>query len=372
MGYPRSVYVREGEEGVYHCFSRCVRRAFLFGSDPVTGRDYSHRKAWVVERLQFLSSIFAIDVCEYSVLPTHYHNILRTRPDLAALWTDREVARRWLTLCPRRHKKQPPVLPPSEEEITALCDQPERIAVLRKRLSSVSWFMGRLNEWIARKANQEDQVTGRFWESRFKCRPLLDDPAIVACMVYVALNLIRAGLADTPEDSDYTGIQERIRAWGQTHRMSLLATNPEPAIGLASTCETLPAAAAIPDVRPETVSALPAAQDSWLCPIQSEPGRRGILAMTLEEYFELVDRSGRLIRSDKPGAIDPGLAPILLRIGANADAWRDTVTHFESRFRLAAGIVSSLQGLAARLGRGWLQGVTMARSAFYSSPPESA
>ena len=95
----------------------------------------------------------------------------------------------------------------------ALADCPERIAELRRRLCSLSWFMGRLNEFIARAANKEDEVKGRFWESRFKCQALLDDAAIAACMVYVDLNPIRAGLAATPEESDFTSIQERIRAW---------------------------------------------------------------------------------------------------------------------------------------------------------------
>ena len=45
MALPRSKYVKDGEEGFYHCFSRCVRRGFLCGFDKLTGRDYSHRKA---------------------------------------------------------------------------------------------------------------------------------------------------------------------------------------------------------------------------------------------------------------------------------------------------------------------------------------
>jgi len=72
-----------------------------------------------------------------------------------------------------------------------LADLPERIAQLRKRLCSLSWFMGRLNESIARAANKEDGVKGRFWEGRFKCQALLDEAAIVAGMVYVDLNPIR-------------------------------------------------------------------------------------------------------------------------------------------------------------------------------------
>ena len=80
MALPRSIYVQEGQEGVYHCFSRCVRRAFLYGFDPLTRRDFSHRTASLVERLRYLAAIFAIEVCAYAVLENHYHAILRTRP----------------------------------------------------------------------------------------------------------------------------------------------------------------------------------------------------------------------------------------------------------------------------------------------------
>ena len=88
MGLPRSRYVREGEEGVYHCFSRCVRRAFLYGYDALTDRDFSHRKAWLVDRLRHLAAVFAIEVCAYAIMENHYHTILRTRPDIVASWSD--------------------------------------------------------------------------------------------------------------------------------------------------------------------------------------------------------------------------------------------------------------------------------------------
>src|SRR5512136_600661 len=169
MALPRCKYVREGQEGVYHCFSRCVRRAFLCGFDALTGRDFSHRKAWLVDRIRYLAAIFAIEVCAYAVMETHDHTILRTRPDIVATWSDREVATRWLTLFPRHRGIRGATAGPAEEEICALADNAERIAKLRRRLSSLSWFMGRLNEFIARAANKEDRVKGRFWESRFKC-----------------------------------------------------------------------------------------------------------------------------------------------------------------------------------------------------------
>jgi len=334
MTLPRSKYVRDGEEGIYHCYTRCVRRAFLCGFDPVTGRDFSHRKVWVLDRLRFLSSIFAVDVIAYSVMDTHLHNILRLRPDIAATWSDHEVATRWIKLSSKKKKI------PIDLQIAALTNCPQRIAVLRRRLSNLSWFMGQLNEFISRAANKEDKVKGHFWESRFKCQALLDDPATLAGMVYVDLNLIYAGQAPSPEESDFTSIQERIRAWQKMNRAQ--TSTPEA----------------------PTKDSMNSTSIDWLCPIQSTPERRGVLQMSDTDYFDLVDRTGRILRADKRGAIDPNLAPILARIGANPQAWPDTVARFESKFRLAAGSLSSLRAFAQRLGKRWFTGVASARTAF--------
>jgi REP element-mobilizing transposase RayT len=370
MGLPRSRYVREEEEGVYHCFSRCVRRAFLYGFDALTRRDFSDRKAWVVERLRYLAAVFAIEVCAYAVMENHYHTILRTRPDIAASWSNREVATRWLTLFPgHRNVKRTPIIP-AEEEIRILADRPERIAQLRQRLSSLSWFMGQLNEFIARAANKEDQVKGRFWEGRFKCQALLDDAAIASCMVYVDLNPIRAGMAGTPEESGFRSIQERIRAW---RRETMITTSvPSQEEGQDMRPASLGRRTTVPENSANISGSIPGRIsdpfDSWLCPIHAGPQRRGILEMTSEEYFNLVDKSGRMTRSDKPGAIHGDLAPILLRIGANPNTWLETVSRFGSRFRLAAGLASNLRAFADRLGRRWLQGIATARAAFAPQP----
>ncbi len=371
MALPRSKYVQEGQEGVYHCFCRCVRRAFLCGYDPLTHRDFSHRKAWPVNQLRHLAAIFAIDVFAYSIMENHYHTVLRTRPDIVAGWSDLEVATRWLTLFPRHHTQLS-----AEEQIQALIHCPEQIVKLRTRLSSLSWFMGRLNEFIARAANKEDGVKGRFWESRFKCQALLDEAATAACMAYVDLNLIRAGLAATPEESDFTSIQERIRAWQKE-----TATKA----GQDNHSGSLPNDIPIPEKdgeianpAPEHISAIgdsfdyPALSAPWLCPIESESHRRGILLMTAAEYFDLVDRSGRLTRSDKRGAIDADLAPILLRIGANPEAWLETVSSFGSKFHIAAGLLFSLRRFAGHLGKKWISGLSAARIAFAAFPPRLA
>jgi hypothetical protein len=366
MTMPRSQYVQEGQEGLFHCYNRCVRRAFLCGFDSATGRDFSHRKQWLLDRLQFLASIFAIDVCAFAILANHFHAILRTLPRIVDSWSDQEVASRWLMLFPKRHRNRAKSSSPLEEDILALANCPERIAKLRRRLSSVSWFMAMLDEHIARKANKEDGVKGRFWESRFKCQTLLDEAALLSCMVYVDLNPIRAALADTPENSDFTSIQERIRAW-QLETMRTISDAKLAAPNIHSD-----SASGNPSPIPDGSSAECHCQNPstpWLCPISSDSQQRGILQMTEAEYFDLVDRSGRLTRSGKRGAIDPDLAPILLRIGANPDAWIDTISRFGSIFRVAAGLPSNLRAFARHIGRKWLTGISAAQSAFASSPP---
>jgi REP element-mobilizing transposase RayT len=291
--------------------------------------------------MKSLATIFAVDVCAFAVMDNHYHNILRTRPDIATSWSDREVAARWLELCPRKPQSKKKPAPPLENQIAALLASPHRIAQLRQRLCSLSWFMGRLNEFIARAANAEDKVKGRFWESRFKCQPLLDDAALLACMAYVDLNPIRAGLAATPEDSLFTSIQERIRAWQQAN---LLPVSAQPASAIPS------------ESNPQV--------DSWLCPITSGSRRRGLLEISAAQYFNLIDQSGRALRQGKRGSISPKLAPILSRLGANPESWINLITHFGTIFHLAAGSQAKLRDFAEKIGVRWLSGVSAAGTAF--------
>ncbi|MBN2318272.1 MAG: hypothetical protein JXR49_04310 [Acidobacteria bacterium] len=86
--------------------------------------------------------------------------------------------------------------------------------------------------------------------------------------------------------------------------------------------------------------------------------------MTETEYFDLVDRSGRLVRSDKRGAIDAKLEPILQRMGIKPEAWADTVFRFGDKFGLAAGLFSNLRDFAKRIGRQWFSGYSSARTSF--------
>jgi hypothetical protein len=68
----------------YHCFNRIVRRNFLCGFDPHSGKDYSHRLEWLYQRLRYLARYFALDVLGYAILSNHFHLVLRNRPDRQA------------------------------------------------------------------------------------------------------------------------------------------------------------------------------------------------------------------------------------------------------------------------------------------------
>lgn len=311
MTQPRRQLISLADTPYYHCISRCVRRAFLCGTDSITGKCYEHRRQWVENRIRILSSLFAIDICSYAVMSNHYHLVVKL--NTARDWSTQEVLKRWLTLhkgplLVQRYQKGEALNPAERETVSDL------IEVFRQRLQSLSWFMKCLNEPIARLANTEDDCTGHFWESRFKSQALTSEEALLSCMAYVDLNPIRAGEAKTPEHSQHTSIKERI----------------QPKFNLANAVKgqvlarefTLPIKPLLPF--DEAIKNL-------------EQDR---ISYSLNDYLQLVDWSGRAIRTDKHGAICSKLPPILTRLSIDSDRWLLNSQHFEKivhrRFRKSA------------------------------------
>ncbi len=149
------------EIGIVHAVQRCVRRAFLAGVDQQSGKDYSFRKEWIRRRMESLASVFGVDVLTYAVMSNHMHLILRNRPDVVAAWSDQEVAIRWLRVFPGRRLEEH-LAEPTENDVNMLVNQPERLRLIRERLSDISWFMRALSEPIARMSNRQDECTAAF------------------------------------------------------------------------------------------------------------------------------------------------------------------------------------------------------------------
>lgn len=296
MTIPRNEQIDINATPFYHVMNRCVRQSFLCGFDKVTQKDYSYRKSLILSRIKSLSNIFAIDICAFAIMSNHFHLILHVDDHKAQNWSETEVFERWKAVCPNNAKQF------EHDKI--------KLKLWRSRLSSISWFMKLLNERIARAINKEDGVKGHFWESRFKSQALLDMNAVLSAMVYVDLNPIRSGIAQTPESSDFTSIQERINSIVKGNQK---ARNP----------------------RPQKRAKQP---DSLMPFIEKRNKLCKKIAFELKDYIELVDATGRAIRNDKKaGSIPSSLPPILSRLSIEPSMWLDMVRNITSKFSFAIG-----------------------------------
>ena len=329
MGYARSHTIAADEAGAYHVMARCVRRAFLCGNDPITGKNFDHRKQWLEDRILDISQYFAIDVYAYAVMSNHFHIVIWADPRRADDWSNEEVARRWLQLFPPKvnGRVEPLLIPAAIDQIN---QDPSRIKELRQRLGSVSWFMRLINEPLARRSNAEDGVKGRFWESRFKSQALLDQAALLTCMAYVDLNPIRAGVCDELSQSFHTSARRRL-----FELEKLIDTQLS-----------------------EKVS-------GSLQPV-NQTSNDPIAGITVGEYIDLVDWTGRIVRPDKAGAIPASVPPALQKLGLPSDGWM----HLFNRYQDPGWAFGSLESLirhAQHVGKRWLKGVNEVKVDY--SPP---
>ena len=286
-----------------------------------------------------LTKIFAIEVLGHAIMDNHNHQILRNYPKRALKWTAEETAYRWRMLFPKRRDEHGKPEQPNEAEILEITQNKKRVEELRWRLCDISWFMRCLNENIARRANEEDEVTGRFWEGRFKCVRLDDDAAVMSAMVYVDLNPIRAGKATTPEESKFTSGYARIRTHQAEKRLQTKASG-----------------------QTKAHNATLSEKHDWLCPIESIFSIRS--AMTLEKYLTILDATGREVTKGKRGRIPEHLEPILTRLEINPEHWLLASTKFGNFFPRVAGSVEKMRQAAKSAGKLWFKGLSTAAMCF--------
>jgi hypothetical protein len=141
-------------------------------------------------------------------------------------------------------------------------------------------------------------------------------------MAYVDLNPIRAKMAKTLETSNHTSIQKRTEAIQQHKRQPY---NLLPFVG---------------------------------SPRQDIP--QGI-AFSLQDYCELVDTTGRIIRADKAEAIDSAQNPILSRLGLSEEQWITLTTEFEQHFCYAVGAEQMMRRCKTHTHRRRIGGMRQAK-----------
>lgn len=321
MPIPRKSLVSVDTTSSYHVVSRCVRRTYLFG--VVDNKDFSHRRDAIITRLAQLTQLFCIDICAYAIMSNHYHLVVRIQKQRALDLSVADVASRWKSLFSlpffaNRYANHEVM---SGEELDEAMRQ---IAVRRQRLYDLSWFMRCLNEPIARMANAEDDCTGRFWEGRFKSQALLDERAELQAMAYVDLNPIRAQIADSLENSDFTSIQTRLDKSKSAMKPLLL-----PFAGSAHQNNN-------PEYIPYNVT----------------------------EYIQLVDWTGRQIRDGKKGYIKDQTPLIFAQLNMNTVAWLHNCKHLEQTYHRVIGSSARILEFCNKFKQQRVVGITAARLAF--------
>jgi len=239
-------------------------------------------------------------------MSNHYHLVLKLCPEQLNELADEQIMDRWCALFKgpllvQRYRDGEALSAPEADTVRDI------VKVWRAKLSSISWFMRCLNQPIARQANLEDKCTGKFWESRFTSQALKTEEALLSCMVYVDLNPLRAGIATRPETSGYTSIRERI----------------QPAFNLLQAVKSQRQAG---DLLEFKAVLKPLLRFEGGAPNQSQQG----IFFAIQDYLELVDWTGRIIRHKKRGFIDNALPPILSRLQISPKQWHLNTTRFEA------------------------------------------
>lgn len=331
MGYPRKSLICLEDTPYYHVVARCVRRAWLWGYDTYASKDYSHRKAWVLQRLRYLADVFSIDLCAYAIMSNHYHLVLRVDSTRMSRLSHDEIVTRWTQLfC------MPPLIQRWRDGRASTAERmiaEELIERWRLRLIDISWYMRCLNEYLARRANAEDECTGRFWEGRFKSQALLDETGLLTAITYVDLNPVRAGIATTPEESEFTSIYARLQQL--RHEQAARARKRQP-----------------PRVP---------AQPPLLAFGGAGNSNAARIPMRFQDYLQLLDWSARTRPAGRRGATGQDVPHVLARLQIEPEAWLRTMRSGGNLFGRAIGRIERMQSHARKLGQSWIRGIHAAR-----------
>ena len=311
MTVARRQHICLTETCYYHCMTRCVRRAFLCGVDALSGKSYQHRREWVERQLLTQSRAFCVDVAGYAIMSNHFHVVVKVNLDLAASLSAEAVLTRWQQL----YRLSPLMVRFKAGDVLTDAEKGRvdtEIARMREILISISRFMGHLSGYIARKANVEDDCRGRFWEGRFVSQALLDETALLQCMVYVELNPVRAGLSHNPLKSEHTSIKRRLAG----NNSGLIPFKPD---------------------KPGAVT-----------------DHHNHLPFHFDDYLQLLVWSARVIREDKQETIPEDAPPLLDRLNITPDRWQSAMQPSAPSHQKALGSTKHIKKYCQAIGQRWL------------------
>jgi len=187
---------RDPRDGYYHIISRTVLKSFLLDDEA---------RETFLGILRMLSRVYFVKVVTFSLMSNHFHLIVRMLP--AEDMSDNEVEERFNIYYNEGKQKR-------NWRPWHVSDAPR----YRCRFADLSRFVQDLKQRFSRWHNRKHDNQGHVWSERFRSVMLEDGRALLACMVYVELNSIRAGLVARPEEFRYCGLSHlvsggRASAW---------------------------------------------------------------------------------------------------------------------------------------------------------------
>lgn len=351
----RSSLINPDEINIVHAVAKTVRNLFLIGEDFSTNSDYSHRKDWVFSIMEFQASLMAVDILDFAIMSNHLHFVLRSRPDIVKAFDDQEVARRWLTLCPRSRRRT--IVdgkavyvpnPPSPEQIAELANNKDEIKKIRQQLSSISWWMRLLCQKVAQRANYEDGISmGHFFKGRFHATLINDEPHLLGCSVYVDLNAIKAAMAETLDGYEYVSAsvriaQIRLRMMAK-HQAQLKAQEQQSQDDSESADTSVPKPEGPPAKLPRTdfLSPIKLRHPSHIPELHTDGHRcsdKGFLDLTDTQYIDLLEWCITNKILDRRREVPDKLPACLETRGVTPDLWVTQVRDFDTLYRYEAGV----------------------------------
>ena len=188
--------------------------------------------------------------------------------------------------------------------------------------------MGRLNEPLAKKSNKEEYCTGKFWEGRYSSQALLDETAVLSCMVYVDLNPVRAKITEKLEESNNTSIKKRIDELRLTPHKNSLEENLKAIAGQL---------------------------------------KQRQLSMPLKSYIELVEWTGKSIIHPNKASIPSHIASTLDRLNLQQNHWLKQIENYGENYTRVVGSIDKIREKAAQLKVRCLHGISAAKLLY--TPP---
>jgi hypothetical protein len=177
----------------------------------------------------------------------------------------------------------------------------------------------------------------------------------------VDLNPIRAGMADRPERSTHTSVKVRITARQRARTVARLRAE----VPAAKQARAM-ARAGITDTKAAGADGAPESR-LWLAPVG-----RCLPSTSVEDYVNLVESTGRLVRAGKRGAIPSHLLPILARLDLSVEQWLGMVAGSGLFSRGCVGGTASRAAEATRRGVSWVRSRCSAFLGGTSSRPAAA